>query len=215
MGGNGVRIVHATCAARRNRAGRGANAMKTVLDRNDGGLARGPRSPTDVSAQTASSYPEKTVRIIVSFPAGGATDILARLVAEHLSGAFGRAVVVENVSGAAGATGTAVAAKADGQRPHAADRPRHRRHVAAASAQRSALRSAARPCGGDADRELSQSSGGASRHSGDGREVADRAGARIAGQPVPELRLRRVAAPLGRMVQAADQNRHPARSLYR
>ena len=46
------------------------------------------------------------------FPAGGATDILARLVAERLSGAFGRAVVVENISGAAGATGTAAAAKA-------------------------------------------------------------------------------------------------------
>ena len=67
---------------------------------------------SDVSAQPAASYPEKTVRIIVPFPAGGATDILARLVAERLSRSFGRAVVVENVSGAAGATGTAAAAKA-------------------------------------------------------------------------------------------------------
>ncbi len=65
-----------------------------------------------VGTQSASSYPEKTVRIVVPFPAGGATDILARLVAERLSGAFGRAVVVENISGAAGATGTAAAAKA-------------------------------------------------------------------------------------------------------
>jgi tripartite-type tricarboxylate transporter receptor subunit TctC len=63
-------------------------------------------------AQSAGSYPEKTIRIIVPFPAGGATDILARLVAERLSRALGRAVVVENVSGAAGATGTAAAAKA-------------------------------------------------------------------------------------------------------
>ena len=57
-------------------------------------------------------YPEKTVRLIVPFPAGGATDILARLVAERMSGAWGKPVVVENVSGAAGATGTALAAKA-------------------------------------------------------------------------------------------------------
>jgi tripartite-type tricarboxylate transporter receptor subunit TctC len=65
-----------------------------------------------VAAQPASSFPEKTVRIVVPFPAGGATDILARLVAERLSNAFGRPAVVENISGAAGATGTAAGAKA-------------------------------------------------------------------------------------------------------
>jgi tripartite-type tricarboxylate transporter receptor subunit TctC len=64
------------------------------------------------AAQPASAYPEKIVRIVVPFPAGGATDILARLVAERLSGTFSRPVVVENISGAAGATGTAAAAKA-------------------------------------------------------------------------------------------------------
>jgi len=63
-------------------------------------------------AMAQASYPEKTVRLIVPFPAGGATDILARLIAERLAGAFGKPVVVENVSGAAGATGTAAVAKA-------------------------------------------------------------------------------------------------------
>ncbi len=63
-------------------------------------------------AHASAAYPEKTVRIIVPFPAGGATDILARLVAERLAAVFGKPVVVENVSGAAGATGTGQAAKA-------------------------------------------------------------------------------------------------------
>jgi len=63
-------------------------------------------------AMAQATYPEKTVRLIVPFPAGGATDILARLIAERLAGAFGKPVVVENVSGAAGATGTAAVAKA-------------------------------------------------------------------------------------------------------
>jgi len=63
-------------------------------------------------AQPAGAYPEKSIRIIVPFPAGGATDIIARIVGERLSGAWNRPVVVENVSGAAGATGTAQAAKA-------------------------------------------------------------------------------------------------------
>jgi tripartite-type tricarboxylate transporter receptor subunit TctC len=62
------------------------------------------------NAQTA--YPEKTVRLIVPFPAGGATDILARLLAERMSATWGKPAVIENVSGAAGATGTAQAAKA-------------------------------------------------------------------------------------------------------
>lgn len=65
-----------------------------------------------VEASAQATYPEKAVRIIVPFPAGGATDILARLLAERLSSAWGKPVVVENVSGAAGATGTNQAAKA-------------------------------------------------------------------------------------------------------
>ena len=66
----------------------------------------------DANAQSASSYPEKAIRIIVPFPAGGATDIIARVVGERLSGAWNRPVVIENISGAAGAAGTAAAAKA-------------------------------------------------------------------------------------------------------
>jgi tripartite-type tricarboxylate transporter receptor subunit TctC len=66
----------------------------------------------NANAQSAGSYPEKAIRIIVPFPAGGATDIIARVVGERLSSAWNRPVFIENISGAAGAAGTAAAAKA-------------------------------------------------------------------------------------------------------
>jgi tripartite-type tricarboxylate transporter receptor subunit TctC len=51
-------------------------------------------------AQT--SYPEQTVRLLVGFPPGVAPDIVARLLAERFGAAWGRPVVVENVTGAGG-----------------------------------------------------------------------------------------------------------------
>jgi tripartite-type tricarboxylate transporter receptor subunit TctC len=60
----------------------------------------------------ATSYPDRTIRVIVAFPPGGATDIIARLVAERLQNAWGKPVVVENISGATGMTGTAQGARA-------------------------------------------------------------------------------------------------------
>ncbi|HEY6992141.1 MAG TPA: tripartite tricarboxylate transporter substrate binding protein [Xanthobacteraceae bacterium] len=60
----------------------------------------------------ASAFPERTVRIIVPFPAGGATDIVARAAAERMSAAWKQPVIIENVAGATGAIGAAQAARA-------------------------------------------------------------------------------------------------------
>ncbi|AOB31174.1 ABC transporter substrate-binding protein [Bordetella sp. H567] len=58
------------------------------------------------------AYPEKTITMIVPWAAGGSTDILARLVAQHMSQSFGQSVVVENRSGASGNIGSAFVARA-------------------------------------------------------------------------------------------------------
>lgn len=58
-------------------------------------------------------YPSRPVRVIVPFPAGGGTDILARVVAQKLSGRLGQQFYVENIAGAGGSNGTGQAAKAD------------------------------------------------------------------------------------------------------
>jgi len=63
-------------------------------------------------ATAAEPYPTKPVRIIVPFPAGQATDTIARVVAEHLSKALGQQFITENRPGAGGSIGIEAAAKA-------------------------------------------------------------------------------------------------------
>src|SRR5215831_11226719 len=58
----------------------------------------------------AQTYPTRPVRLIVPFPAGGATDAAARIIAESMSRALGQQVYVENKSGANGNLGIEAAA---------------------------------------------------------------------------------------------------------
>lgn len=64
-------------------------------------------------AQSPAPYPNRQLQLIVPFPAGGPTDIVARLYAQQLSKLAGQPVVVENMAGAAGMIGTQNAVRAE------------------------------------------------------------------------------------------------------
>lgn len=65
-----------------------------------------------IQALAQQSFPNRYITMIVPFAAGGPTDIVGRIVAEHMSRTLGQQVVIENVAGAAGTTGAARVAKA-------------------------------------------------------------------------------------------------------
>src|SRR5829696_6194557 len=60
---------------------------------------------TAVAAQAQSNYPQRPITMVVPFAAGGPTDVIARIVGEHMSRTLGQQIVVENVAGAGGTTG--------------------------------------------------------------------------------------------------------------
>ena len=65
-----------------------------------------------LSVATAQVFPSRTITVVVPFPAGGPTDLLARIMSEQLRVSLGQPVIVENVSGVGGATGSARVAHA-------------------------------------------------------------------------------------------------------
>src|SRR5215469_9475800 len=76
--------------------------------------------PSLIGIASASDYPVRPVHIVVSFPPGGAPDIIARLVGQWLSERLNQQFVVDNRPGAAGNIGTEIVAKAppDGYATH-------------------------------------------------------------------------------------------------
>jgi len=57
-------------------------------------------------AALAQPYPARPVTVVVPFAAGGGTDTVARILAEHMSRKLGQSIIVENASGAGGTIGT-------------------------------------------------------------------------------------------------------------
>ena len=61
-----------------------------------------PQAPA-TAQDAAANYPERGIKMIVPFPAGGAVDIVARAFAVRLNMAWKQSVIIENVTGASGA----------------------------------------------------------------------------------------------------------------
>ena len=60
----------------------------------------------------AQAYPSRPITVIVPYAAGGATDVLGRVLAERMRGSLGQPIIIENVAGADGNIGTGRAARA-------------------------------------------------------------------------------------------------------
>lgn len=84
--------------------------MKNLISRRTVLAAAAAFCAMPAMAQTA--FPSQTIKIIVPYPAGGATDILARMMAQKLQDAWNNPVVVENKPGAGGTIGNNVVTKA-------------------------------------------------------------------------------------------------------
>jgi len=63
-------------------------------------------------AQAQQAYPQRPITMIVPFAAGGPTDVVARIVSDHMSRTLGQQIVIENVAGAGGTTGITRGAQA-------------------------------------------------------------------------------------------------------
>jgi len=69
-------------------------------------------TPLGLATTAQAAFPDRPVRIVVPFPAGGSNDVIARLLAQNLSEQWGQAVVVENRAGAGGNVGAEVVVRA-------------------------------------------------------------------------------------------------------
>lgn len=87
-------LIHAL-STRRRRLLAGATALAVA-------------AVTVATPAAAQTYPDRPIRLVVPYPPGGATDVIGRVVSQHLGTALGQSVVVENKAGAAGNIGAAM-----------------------------------------------------------------------------------------------------------
>lgn len=75
-------------------------------------ITAGNALPSVAALASETTYPTRPIRILVGFPPGGAADVMARIVGQKLTEAWGQAIIVDNRLGAGGTTASEIAAKA-------------------------------------------------------------------------------------------------------
>jgi tripartite-type tricarboxylate transporter receptor subunit TctC len=86
--------------------------MTSILRRTMIGAIAATAALGFATAAQAQAYPNKPITMMVAFAAGGPTDVIARIVSEHMSKTLGQQIIIENVAGAGGTTTTARVAAA-------------------------------------------------------------------------------------------------------
>ena len=151
----------------------------------------------------AQDWPNRPVRMIVPFAAGGSTDVAARLVAEYLTRSLGQQVFVENRTGANGNIGIEAAAKSAARRLHDPDRARCDREQSACL--QGQLRRAEGSYAGHPDLAPADRAGGAS--------LARREDARRAGRAGEDASPACATAPAAAPARGSTWSRNGSRSL--
>ena len=150
----------------------GGRVMRTVLAKTAAVLGLVLLAPALAAAQ---SWPQKPIKMIVPFPAGGGTDFIGRVAAKHLSTRLGQQVVVENRGGANGAIGLQALMQSDPDGYTIATSSDTPLVVNPVALRQAALPGAARfRAGGDLG-AIPRHAGGASLGAGADRGRADRA----------------------------------------
>ena len=168
----------------------------------------------EAAAQT--NYPDQPIRILVGFTPGVAPDITSRLLAEKFTAAWGKSVVVENVTGAGGNIATERVATRGTRRLHLADGRQCLAHLQPEPVRQARLRSDQGLRADHADLRGRQRPGGASRRAGEDAAGTHCAGAGATGQAhLCACRRRHLAASRRGASSLDDRHRYPAGGLSR